>query len=640
MNYQFTQPQPTKTVLKRNDTLGKVEFTVPDTALLVGANVKFLMEDTKGNLLVSAPADSVNTTTGKLEYNFKAGDTYKSGNHRAEFRIYQGEDFVKTYPETGYLQVMIHQNIDGNRESEVIIEVSLLEEFKTAIDQRVAKAEEDASKVNVFQAQIDQMTIEGDSSVEAAQARVKSDGTSFTTLKHRLDSSDAQLAHTASKVDSKEINVLYPPAPLMSAKGDYTGISGTNDTTAIQNIANTLISGQKLVIPPANYLIETLNLNLPDGCEVDCQGVFYSNTSGIAIILGTSSKLRSGYNVKGLKVSSVWNQTNQLTFRPGSIGVQIINVSMSKIEIKDVYGFETGIQQIGTASTGCALNDIYIGRLRNNKQSVRFSTDGGWVTETTYHGGSYQHGSNLATREGLTHVIFDLNPTFNFDNIHFFRPAFESTVAGEKSVIIPVPDSGKNGATRCGFFMPRNEGSNVYDFGGAYNYIYGTFTNFADINDNGYLNEYNIPDVLFKAGSSSTRGIIRGQNRSGNASPVFEALSFNKTRAWSVDGNGRMWLTSNGILIGGGNSSPEGVITAPQGSLWLRNDGGLGTSIYVKEGGTGNTGWSALHPFKSGTTANRPLLPPNPYMYFDTTLNKPIYHRGSNVWVDANGVIV
>lgn len=44
--------------------------------------------------------------------------------------------------------------------------------------------------------------------------------------------------------------------------------------------------------------------------------------------------------------------------------------------------------------------------------------------------------------------------------------------------------------------------------------------------------------------------------------------------------------------------SPEGVVTADQGSIYLRSDGGASTTLYVKEsGGTGetatSTGWVA-----------------------------------------------
>ena len=42
-----------------------------------------------------------------------------------------------------------------------------------------------------------------------------------------------------------------------------------------------------------------------------------------------------------------------------------------------------------------------------------------------------------------------------------------------------------------------------------------------------------------------------------------------------------------------GAGTPEGVVTAPIGAVYHRTDGGAGTSFYVKESGTGNTGWVA-----------------------------------------------
>jgi hypothetical protein len=47
-----------------------------------------------------------------------------------------------------------------------------------------------------------------------------------------------------------------------------------------------------------------------------------------------------------------------------------------------------------------------------------------------------------------------------------------------------------------------------------------------------------------------------------------------------------------GITWTSGSGSPEGVVTAPVGSLYSRSDGGLLTSLYVKESGSGNTGWA------------------------------------------------
>jgi hypothetical protein len=40
-----------------------------------------------------------------------------------------------------------------------------------------------------------------------------------------------------------------------------------------------------------------------------------------------------------------------------------------------------------------------------------------------------------------------------------------------------------------------------------------------------------------------------------------------------------------------GSGSPEGVVTAAVGSTYRRSDGGMLTSFYVKESGSGNTGW-------------------------------------------------
>ena len=42
-----------------------------------------------------------------------------------------------------------------------------------------------------------------------------------------------------------------------------------------------------------------------------------------------------------------------------------------------------------------------------------------------------------------------------------------------------------------------------------------------------------------------------------------------------------------------GTGTPEAAVTAPIGAVYHRTDGGAGTSFYVKESGTGNTGWVA-----------------------------------------------
>jgi len=55
----------------------------------------------------------------------------------------------------------------------------------------------------------------------------------------------------------------------------------------------------------------------------------------------------------------------------------------------------------------------------------------------------------------------------------------------------------------------------------------------------------------------------------------------------------RMGGSTSNPTIKFGSGTPEGSVTAVVGSIYLRTNGGAGTSLYVKESGSGNTGWVA-----------------------------------------------
>jgi hypothetical protein len=64
-----------------------------------------------------------------------------------------------------------------------------------------------------------------------------------------------------------------------------------------------------------------------------------------------------------------------------------------------------------------------------------------------------------------------------------------------------------------------------------------------------------------------------------------------------ASGDGTVYPTmvqyANGPVSLAGPGSPQNVITAPVGSMYFRTDGGAGSTLYVKESGSGNTGWVA-----------------------------------------------
>jgi len=106
--------------------------------------------------------------------------------------------------------------------------------------------------------------------------------------------------------------------------------------------------------------------------------------------------------------------------------------------------------------------------------------------------------------------------------------------------------------------------------------------------------------VRLNYGSATDRQLIAGGNTlySQNSAGAVQNLGIGNGGASSVvisstAGNGIRLGSSSGPLITFGEGSPEGVVTAPVGSIYLRSDGGAGTSLYIKETGSGNSGWAA-----------------------------------------------
>jgi len=91
--------------------------------------------------------------------------------------------------------------------------------------------------------------------------------------------------------------------------------------------------------------------------------------------------------------------------------------------------------------------------------------------------------------------------------------------------------------------------------------------------------------VNFDLSSTNGRLVIGWPGAAGTPSLWFQndGMLINKNNGFSLDG----------VFWSKGTGSPEGVVTAPVGSLFSRVDGGAGTVFYVKETGAGNTGWVA-----------------------------------------------
>lgn len=104
------------------------------------------------------------------------------------------------------------------------------------------------------------------------------------------------------------------------------------------------------------------------------------------------------------------------------------------------------------------------------------------------------------------------------------------------------------------------------------------------------LNNENF-DIVLKQGTAANLAAATTFLREGEM-----AYTTDDAQLHVGDGDGNKLLVPvcpQGVVLAWGNGTPEGAVTAGVGSMYLRLDGGAGTVLYVKESGTGNTGWVA-----------------------------------------------
>ncbi|MBV7531756.1 hypothetical protein [Chitinophaga sp. sic0106] len=108
----------------------------------------------------------------------------------------------------------------------------------------------------------------------------------------------------------------------------------------------------------------------------------------------------------------------------------------------------------------------------------------------------------------------------------------------------------------------------------------------ADAGDNkqfvtlGQLNK-----LLNKTILNQTDSIQTGNFKINRNAYIGGTVEAAEVKTSSISVGGLKWITGTG--------APEGVVSAPVGSLYTRTDGGPGTTLYVKESGTDATGWVA-----------------------------------------------
>lgn len=103
----------------------------------------------------------------------------------------------------------------------------------------------------------------------------------------------------------------------------------------------------------------------------------------------------------------------------------------------------------------------------------------------------------------------------------------------------------------------------------------------------------------FNSGSGGVYAAVGGttiaQFYSGGLRPQTDntLVNGNSGQRWADTYSTNLRPGAGAVIWTSGAGTPEGAVTAPIGSLFTRTDGGAGTTLYVKESGSGNTGWVA-----------------------------------------------
>lgn len=103
--------------IKQNDTAPSIEAVLTDAngrvkSMANAAAVKFHMTSENGESLITDGIGMVvNATKGIVAYDWQAGDTSNTGIHNAEFEITYTSGQVETFPNTGYIRVIIKDEL-------------------------------------------------------------------------------------------------------------------------------------------------------------------------------------------------------------------------------------------------------------------------------------------------------------------------------------------------------------------------------------------------------------------------------------------------------------------------------------------------------------------------------------------------
>lgn len=221
---------------------------------------------------------------------------------------------------------------------------------------------------------------------------------------------------------------------------------------------------------------------------------------------------------------------------------------------------------------------------RNNTSAGYLASDGGMIdADSAEADGNGAHGFDAGSGG-----IIDCDSSTSTDNTGYgYRAQYGSVIRAAGATV--------SGNTTASYFS--RDGSILFESGGGVNVLdtptYSVGQRFYNSTKANYyaIAITSIGDAAWTSGSTS-RFIWKTDGTFYPATDNTQTFGRSTERWQHVygtnfhPGDGTATWTS-------GAGTPEGSISAAVGSLYTRTDGGASTTLYVKESGSGNTGWVA-----------------------------------------------
>jgi hypothetical protein len=404
--------------------------------------------------------------------------------------------------------------------------------------------------------------------------------------------------------DDKKIGINIAPTGAMITTGPVTGLVRTTSYVPLQTFGDTtgwllganwsVTGGQAVATAATEDLTYTPAITITSGYayEVTYALTGYS-AGGIQIKIGNTAFTVPAVNHTGKALLKPTSSTGGFRLDPSTAFTGNFD-SIGVVQITP-----NGVTYYNDPSSGPLSNEV----IMPTEQSYFLGGGGYWASPS----GTYAIGINALS--SLTTGIY--NTAFGHQALRDVVDGVENIAIGSNACTTCREDyniaigSSALGATTLGFgSVAIGFNALVLQTFGNYNSSIGyeslrSSTTGSYNTANGYRagryiangssantitdNSVYIGALTKSSASGQTNQTVIGYNATGKGSNTFVAGDANVTVLWLGGEVG--WFKGTG--------SPEGVVTAPIGSFYSRKDGGAGTSMYVKESGTGNTGWVA-----------------------------------------------